>query len=255
MRASGTLARDSSGTCAFYDEAERRCAIHARLGRRALPASCAHFPRRLLIEDDRIAVSLSHYCPTVAGLLFDAAGGAEVVDAPRLLDGFEVEGLDARGAWPPLLRPGVLADALSYRLWERAVVATLAAAEGGPEAALERAGAMTGEVVRWKPVKGRLEGWVAECAAAWQVPPKQERPAPGSWGGFDRAVGRYLAAKAFGNWTAYQGDGFSAVLQSVRRALDVLREEADAAHRPLDRLLLTEALRQADLRLLHFPDA
>ncbi|HOC19086.1 MAG TPA: hypothetical protein PKK95_12500 [Vicinamibacterales bacterium] len=255
------LPKDSSGACGFYDRDARLCRIHARLGLDALPISCAHFPRRLLIEDDRIAISLSHFCPTVAGMLFDPgatgcpAGQPGIVEAPRLLEGIEPEGLDARGAWPPLLRPGVLAGVAAYRLWERAVVEMLAAAEGGADAALARAAAMTREIAGWTPGAGPLESWVVARARASSRSPVVDPPAASDWGGHDPAVGRYLAAKAFANWVAYLGDGLQAVLGSVERALAVLREEAAAAcaraSRPLDRPLLTEAFRRADLRLMH----
>jgi hypothetical protein len=261
--AAGALSKDASGTCGFYDRAGRRCTIHSRLGLRSLPVSCAHFPRRLLIEDDRIAIALSHYCPTAADLLFDPGGPgaladrseAAIVEAPGLLEGLEPEGFDARGAWPPLLRPGVLAGRPAYRLWEEAAVGILARAGDGPEAALARLRAVTGEVVRWKPEAGSLEEWIEERLAPGA---SREPHATSGWGGFGRTVGRYLAAKAFGSWAAYQGDGLHAVVDSIGRALDVLREETSAAAaragRPLDRALLTEAFRQADLRLLHLAE-
>ncbi len=254
------LPKDSSGTCAFYDRDASRCAIHARLGLGALPISCAHFPRRLLIEDDRIAVSLSHFCPTVAAMLFDAdgrdvpGGAPRIVEVPHLLEDIEPEGLDARGAWPPLLRPGVLAGVAAYRRWERIVVEWLAAAEGGAEAALARVAAMTREITSWTPAAGSLESWVEACAGRSARSSFAEPPAF-DWGGHQQAVGRYLAAKAFANWVAYQGDGLEAVLASVEHALVVLREEAAAARaaasRALGRPLLIEAFRRADFRIMH----
>lgn len=253
--APGVLSKDPSGACSLYDAVNRRCRVHTRLGPRALPISCAHFPRRLVVEDDRIAISLSHFCPTVAGLLFDSTAEAAVVETPSLLEGIEPEGLDARGAWPPLLRPGMLADLESYRLWEAAAAQALASAEGGPEAALARVVAMTDAVTRWNPGNGSLKDRVAEQAALLAGGPSGKDTSGHDWRGLERAVGRYLAAKAFANWGAYQGDGLHAVVQSVAGALDVLREEAAAAcaraASPLDRPLLIEAVRQADLRIMH----
>lgn len=252
---SGVLSKDPSGACSLYDRVGRRCTVHSRLGPRALPISCAHFPRRLVVEDDRIAVNLSHFCPTVAALLFEPPADAAVVEAPALLEGIEPEGLDARGAWPPLLRPGVLAGFQSYRGWEAAVVRALANAEGGPEAALSRVAAMTDAVTRWNLGDGPLEDRVAEQAARLAGGSPCEDTRGHDWRGLEGAVGRYLAAKAFANWNAYQGDGLRSVVQSVAGALGVLREEAAAAcaraARPLDRALLTEAVAQADLRIMH----
>ncbi|HSK08567.1 MAG TPA: hypothetical protein VK911_03260 [Vicinamibacterales bacterium] len=255
------LGTDWSGACAFYDRGARCCTAHRELGPAALPVSCAHFPRRLVIDEDRVAVSLSHFCPTVAELLFSPEDDAvSIVEAPSLLAGIDpLEGLDARGAWPPLLRPGMLTDRPVYRRWESFVVETLAAAEGGPEAALARAWGVTEQVVRWKPGMGPLEAWVEERTRGSGPQPSEvslpDHRIPDLLDPFARPVGRYLAARAFGNWAAYQGDGLLAVLRDVRGGLDILRAEAvrqrDAARRPLDAPLLKEAIRRADLRILH----
>lgn len=57
------------------------------------------------------------------------------------------------------------------------------------------------------------------------------------------------------SWVAYQGRGLRSVLASLAAALDVVRVEAvlhaARAARPLDRVLLVEALRAADLLLVH----
>jgi len=68
-------------------------------------------------------------------------------------------------------------------------------------------------------------------------------------------VGRYLAAKVFGSWLAYQGRGLRTVLAGALAALAVLRVEAArqcaANARRLDAPLLKEAIRQSDLILVH----
>ena len=56
-----------------------------------------------------------------------ADGAVSIVDArPPLLLDLEMEGLDARKALPPLLRPGLLCDMEGYDTWERAGVASFA---------------------------------------------------------------------------------------------------------------------------------
>jgi hypothetical protein len=72
---------------------------------------------------------------------------------------------------------------------------------------------------------------------------------------FDRALTRYLAAKAFANWTAYQGRGITAIVRGLDAALALVRVEASRlcrnAGRPLDADLLKEAIRAADFALNH----
>ena len=68
-------------------------------------------------------------------------------------------------------------------------------------------------------------------------------------------LNRYLAAKAFASWTAYQGRGVATIVRGLEAALALVRVEAarqcrDAAA-PLDEDLLLEAFRQADFILNH----
>ena len=76
---------------------------------------------------------------------------------------------------------------------------------------------------------------------------------------FAPVVERFLAAKLFASWAAYLGDGTTAVRQSVRAAHAVLQEEmangTRVAGRPIDADLLTQAIRRADLRLVHAVDS
>ena len=56
-------------TTAWRRPASGRCRMHATLGHDALPLACRQFPR-VTVEDPRgVSVTLSHYCPTAAGLL------------------------------------------------------------------------------------------------------------------------------------------------------------------------------------------
>jgi len=82
-----------------------------------------------------------------------------------------------------------------------------------------------------------------------------ERWVDPEWKAWTPVVGRYLAAKVFGSWLAYQGRGLRTVLAGAVAALAALRVEAArqcaAGGRRLDAALLKEAIRQADLLMLH----
>ena len=78
------------------------------------------------------------------------------------------------------------------------------------------------------------------------------RPA---WSTFGRPITRYLAAKAFASWTAYQGKGITTIVCGLDAALALVRIESARgcrdARRMLDRDLLLEAFRSADFALNH----
>ena len=46
------------------------------------------------------------------------------------------------------------------------------------------------------------------------------------WSSFQQPINRYLAAKAFASWTAYQGRGVSAIVRGLEAALALVRIEA-----------------------------
>src|SRR6185436_6391704 len=120
------LATREDGACVFFEPlAGRLCAVHRTVGPRLLPSACRNFPRIALRDPRGVFVTLSHYCPTAARLLLRDQDLA-IVDAPAsiTLDG-EVEGLDATGVLPPLLRQGMLMSLDAYDTWEREAVATL----------------------------------------------------------------------------------------------------------------------------------
>jgi Fe-S-cluster containining protein len=296
---SSILRLASNGACSCYEANARRCRIHGQLGHDALPAACQHFPRVCLIDADGAFVTLSHYCPTAARMLVDETGdtglksratpdrspeppptglksratadGAptpptgevRIVEAPASFAAMPLEGLDARDALPPLLRPGMLADRDSYRLWETRAIAVLSRPVSAEEA-LARIEDVTETIRRWSPGRftladavaaafeapdrgQELEGTVAisgdqraldalvrECVPrplSVEPPPRavdarfQEWVAP-AWVGFAPVVRRYLASKLFANWCAYQGEGLRTVVRSVRAALAVLSVEA-----------------------------
>ena len=238
----GTIAaRDAGGACSFLDGTAQRCSIHHARGVHALPVTCRMFPRVVLHDDRGTFLSLSHFCPTAARLLFDARGEATIVEAPPpLADIGDLDGLDARGLWPPLLRPRLLMDLDSYGLWERRAVSILTRDTIDPREALAELEDITARITSWVPganalqdvVRSAFDGHTA-CAPA------------GASDATTGAVKRWLAARLFGSWTAYQGDGLAATLACLRSCLDTFTREADADGDVL------EAIRRSDLRILH----
>jgi Fe-S-cluster containining protein len=159
--AGAVLRTTASGACVFYERADGLCAIQRTLGHGHLPSACQHFPRRSLVEPDRVAVSLSHYCPTVARLAFRTDVRPDIVPAPASLIGhIALEGLDAREALPPLLRPGMLTDLAGYQAWERVVIDILTMPHS-PEAALAEISAFTERVRTWTPRDGDMRETVS----------------------------------------------------------------------------------------------
>jgi hypothetical protein len=75
------------------------------------------------------------------------------------------------------------------------------------------------------------------------------------WPNWGRPLKRYLAAKAFASWTAYQGRGVLTIVRGLEVALSLVRVEAARQcrdhGRALDGELLREAIRQADFILNH----
>ncbi|MEZ5421141.1 MAG: hypothetical protein R2708_27910 [Vicinamibacterales bacterium] len=98
---------------------------------------------------------------------------------------------------------------------------------------------------RWTPLPDDL----AAADAAWVAP---------RWHGVAPAVRRYLAARAFGAWMAYQADAAEGLISWLHLALTVLRAECGracaAARSPLDRDRLIAALGCTDRLLLHYAD-
>ena len=140
---------------AAHGSAARHCAVHAVEGHEALPASCQHFPRLCLVDGRGVRVSLSHYCPTAASLLFEHEGPVEIVPGPPAVPGLAVpEGLDVRDELPPRLTPGVLMDLDALTAWEHLVVQTLAGPDapvGTPAEALALLRAYAERLVVWTP--------------------------------------------------------------------------------------------------------
>jgi Fe-S-cluster containining protein len=177
------------------------------------PLSCVHFPYVCLIDARGVRVTLSHYCPTAASPLFEHTGPIEIVEGPSPVPALEMpEGLDARESLPPL------------------------AESSHPHAPGPR-------VMSWD----EFSEWERHELRTLNSMAGESELAP--------VIERFLAAKLFASWAAYQGDGITAVRHAVRAAHAVLQEEmtraAQDAGRSIDAALLKQAIRQADLRLVH----
>ena len=289
--AAAMVARTASGDCVFYHRHSGLCVIHRDLGEPMLPATCRHFPR-LAVRDARgTFISLTHYCPTAAASLFREDVAIEIVESPPAFPDAAYQGLVVTNEdWPPLLRPDVLADPDSYTAWEWHMVARCADPRLSPEgviATLDRdarsvravtpvTGASITNAIARLPLDGvgravpeTLDSSLADHAEAMQAVPDEWRPEPDAsdladvyvrdvrpaWSAWNAPLKRYLAAKAFASWTAYQGRGFLTIVRGLDAALALVRVEAARqcrdARRALDAALLQEAFRQADFALNH----
>lgn len=282
------------GACAFYEAAAGLCAIHRQAGPALLPIACRQFPRVALADARGLFVNLSHYCPTSARLLLREDVTLQVVEGPAAFpSGFQFDPLDARDALPPLLRPGVLMSLPAFDLWERRAVEMFAGAAQTAEQSLANLMSFTDAVRAWTPAAGDLERCVEDwrggtggageagvagfdtgriaraCAMVFDAIPPSLRPGDAvgpAASAFDRfvaptwlahaaAVRRYLAARLFGSWVAYQGGGLRTIVSSVDVALSVLKANAAVvagnARRLLDQDLLLAAIRRTDEMLVH----
>jgi len=262
----GVLALADTGHCAFHRDG---CEIQRASGHAALPSACQHFPREVLIDGRGVSVTLSHYCPTALELLFDHVGPVEIVEGPPAVPTGDPEGLDARAVLPPLLTEGVLMDLEGYSAWEAHMVRVLTADDGQtPDDALATLDHDLAMVQRWRPGRHSLADEISDLTVVGDNTtssglsrPQAVNAAPGpgfsrrhdvaaaagpgfSPGNSDLTIRRYLAARAFASWMAYQAGGIAAVLRSLRFALSLIRGRR--AH-----LSLKDAIRQTDLQILH----
>jgi hypothetical protein len=287
--AAAILDRDERGHCVFYESGAKRCIVHRELGEPFLPTTCRHFPR-LSVQDRRgTFVSLSHFCPTAASLLFSDGPVAIIAEPPAFpetdYDGLIVTADDL----PPLLHPRVLMDLDGYTAWERHMVGRCADLQERSESVLAtlmrdadllrrwRPGNLTLAEAVWELPHDHVDGVrpaglgpsLQQCAEVIAAVPDDLKPASdeagleeawtrnvrAAWDDCRAPINRFLAAKAFASWTAYQGRGVKTIVRGLEAALALLRVEAARqcrdASRPLDRDLLLEAFRQADFVLNH----
>lgn len=285
----------ADGACRFYDRQHHLCQVHRDHGEAMLPSSCFHFPRRALIDERGVFVSLSHFCPTAARLLVETDGPLRIVESPPAFPANRgYEGLDGRGAWPPLIKTDLLFDLESFDAWERFALDTLADETLVVPSALRRLAAAAEELRAWRPDDGALAARVRHLATrswtqeeltrAWSryerfagleayeslcacVPPGLVAPTLSSadrdrWqreSGLVEMPGhvarRYVAAKMFGSWSAYEAFGLRTMVAELVLADVVLRVEAvrgwSRERPPLDVDALVSAVRAADWLLVH----
>ena len=219
------------------------CTVHP-----ARPSSCSHFPFVCLIDARGVHVTLSHYCPTAASLLFDDTGPLGIVEGPPPVPGFAVpEGLDARDSLPPLETPNRLMTFDAFTAWEQAAIAEVPVPVS-PAVSIDRFECVRRSVPQpwsWPEAPpGFAQHWHALVAERWPE--------------FAVVVRRYRAAKIFASWAAYQGDGRSAFMRLADLADAALRVEAvrlcRQAGRALDAELLKQAVMRTDLLLVHYAD-
>lgn len=288
--AAAMVARTTSGDCVFYHRPSGLCVVQRDEGEDRMPSTCRHFPRLALRDGRGTFISLTHYCPTAASMLFRDEVGIEIVEGPAAFPRAEYDGLVVTAdEWPPLLHPQMLMDLDGYSAWERHMVARCADESLTPEgvlATLERdarllrryrpADGPLADAVRRLPaavVRVSLPATLAASLAHYQAVvraiPEELKPVPDeeglaevyvdrvlpAWVAWGRPLRRYLAAKAFASWTAYQGRGVLSIVRGLDAALALVRVEASRqcrdAVRGLDGDLLREAFRQADFSLNH----
>ena len=288
--AAAVFERTARGACVFLDRGPNLCIVHRDLGETALPATCRHFPR-LAVRDGRgTFITLSHFCPTAASMLFRDDVAVTIVEAPPAFPVGNYDGLSiADDDLPPLLHPRMLMDGAGYTAWERHMVSRAADLTRAPESVLATLARDARALAAWTP-GGRLLADAVDELPADYVPadapadladslrlfaqaitavPDEWRPESDEnglaeayqrwvrpvWPDFKSALNRYVAAKAFASWTAYQGRGVATIVRGLEAALALVRVEAArqgrTSQRAMDAAQLLEAFRAADFLLNH----
>lgn len=179
----GVLGHTANHECVFHTPAVARaaCSLEWTMGSGALPTSCRQFPRVLLSDARGWHQSLSVWCGTAARMVAAGAGPVGLrhkadtcflsIDHIQVDPRVHVDALDASEAWPPLLRPGVLAGHGAYDQWEnRLLQEFLAPVLRGAfplASALGSALCWTDVLRAWRPSDGALEVLVAR---PWRHP-------------------------------------------------------------------------------------
>ena len=288
--AGAMVARTSEGDCVFYHRHSGLCVVHRDMGEALLPSTCRHFPRVAVRDQRGTFISLTHYCPTAASMLFRDDVPLEIVESPPAFPPAAYDGLVVDPeAWPPLLHPQMLMNLEAYSAWERHMVRRCADPSASPESViatltrdarllraytpgarslLDAIAALPREMIgaaasRTLDESLALFAGVIAAVPDEYTPPPDEQMLPEAfaqhvvpeWPGWRAPVNRYLAAKAFASWTAYQGRGVLTIVRGLEAALGLVRVEAARQcrdqNRPLDAGLLREAFRNADFLLNH----
>jgi hypothetical protein len=222
-------------------------------------------------------------------MLFSEAA-VEIIAEPPAFPDADYDGLIVTpDDLPPLLHPRVLMDLDGYTAWERHMVGRCADVQERPESVVSTLMRDADLLRRWRP------GGVTLSEAVWELPHDVAAGAPQAelgpslqmrdeviaavpddlkpvsdedglaqawttyvrqeWDEYRAPINRFLAAKAFASWTAYQGRGVKTIVRGLEAALALVRVESARqcrnASRPLDRELLLEAFRQSDFALNH----
>lgn len=288
--AGAMLERTHAGACVFFERGSNLCVVQRDLGEPALPSTCRYFPRIAVHDARGTFIVLSHFCPTAASMLFRDDVPLEIVTNPAGFPPAKYQGLIVdKDAWPPLLHPKMLMDLDGYSAWERHMVARCRDGTKAPESVVATLARDARLMRAWQPggrslveaVSALPEGMLEDTPHAVldrslerygevldaipdDLPPPEANQDLGeafsrlvrpAWDGFRAPVNRYLAAKAFATWCAYQGRGLTTVVRSLEAALALVRVEAArqcrAADRRLDADSLREAFRAADYLLNH----
>ena len=288
--AGAMVARTSEGDCVFYHRHSGLCAVHRDMGEALLPSTCRHFPRVAVRDRRGTFISLTHYCPTAASMLFRDDVPLEIVESPPAFPPAAYDGLVVDPeAWPPLLHPQMLMDLEAYSAWERHMVRRCAVSSASPESVIATLARDARLLRAFTPGKGPLVDAIAALPRDFvdAVPPRsldeslaffagviaavpdEYKPEPDehmlpevfaqhvapAWSQWRAPLNRYLAAKAFASWTAYQGRGVLTIVRGLEAALALVRVEAARQcrdrNRPLDAELMREAIRGADFLLNH----
>lgn len=271
----------SHGTCWFRDDTDCSCALHREFGENTLPSACRQFPRVCVIEPDVVSLSLSHYCPTAAAMLFRDGMDFQVVADPLAFPAqFPFEGLDCRNAYPPFLRSGVLLGFDGLRAFEEHAVAALARGDIWSGVAAIEASARVAR--SWTPAEGSLVDFIPKCfdvstvsepplryadprptleaALAKGTPtgvvlPEYEPGVPSFSSPIDLALRRYLAARLIAGWVTYQAEDLRVVVKYLGLCLNTVflfaSVGSDASG---ETSRWKEAVRNADLWILHYSD-
>jgi Fe-S-cluster containining protein len=250
-----SILRTEAEACAFYERDQCRCAVHRLAGPATLPTACRNFPRITLTDGRGVFITLSHFCPTAAALLL-ADRDISIVEAPPSLSlNGTVEGLDATGVLPPLLRPGMLTDAEGYTAWEQEAIDVFNDRRYVARDALAIVSDATDHVCNWRPGAETLATRVHDAFDR----ARGARPSPyGSHSRFEHGIKSFLAAHLFASWHAYQDGGLRAAVRAVDTAFVTLGEElaprlgsGRPEHCRRARAPFIAAVRAADFRLRH----
>lgn len=287
----GLLTTTAEGLCPHHQAGTTHgCGLETALGSAVLPDTCRQFPRILLADDRGWHQSLSAWCVTAAHLILQGGGDFLSFDHIHWDARVHRDALDARGTWPPLLRPGVLMGLDAYEGFERRAVEGFfapAARHGSP--CRDTLGQLLQWVVHvraWRPSVEPLESHLNRSWPSVDLPgrprdaqllvndllhevPAEWRPSawpggltdadmggpPISRGQAESVLHRYLGTRLIGSWIAYQGEGVLSVCASLVSSY-VLAAAALAAN---GRDVVTSgrmasALRAADWLQLHLMD-